>query len=151
MKKMKQSPVIVGMYSAISFVNLYSFLSRKIVLIKKISPVTPINKNKMPSTKESPLEDLLSWKQTNFLKITSGIVLKILSFIEKQVCPEKLLPTLGYKTYACKYLHLCPTLLPKFNGTHFNNLQYSICLIACVSGCQIICEVCHAVVLVCCK
>jgi hypothetical protein len=38
--------------------------------------------------------------------------------------------TLSYKTYACKYLHLCPTLLPKFNSTHFKNLRYSICIIA---------------------
>ena len=43
--------------------------------------------------------------------------------------------TLSYKTYACKYLHLCPTLLTKFNSTHVKNLQYSICIIADVSGC----------------
>lgn len=42
--------------------------------------------------------------------------------------------TLGYKTYAFKYLHPCPTLLPKFNSTHFENLQYSICFIATVVG-----------------
>ena len=43
--------------------------------------------------------------------------------------------TFSYKTYACKYLHLCPTLLTKFNSTQVKNLRYSICIIACVSGC----------------
>ena len=42
--------------------------------------------------------------------------------------------TPSYKTYACKYLHLCPTLLTKFNSTHVKNLQYSICIIADVVG-----------------
>src|SRR5688572_20816271 len=42
--------------------------------------------------------------------------------------------TSSYKTYACKYLHLCPTLLAKFNSTHVKNLQYSICIIAVVMG-----------------
>jgi hypothetical protein len=44
----------------------------------------------------------------------------------------KLPTTFGYKTYAFKYLHLCPALLTKFNSTHFKNLQYSICFIAVV-------------------
>jgi hypothetical protein len=41
---------------------------------------------------------------------------------------SKLAITLSYKTYACKYLHLCPTLLAKFNTTQVKNLQYSICM-----------------------
>jgi hypothetical protein len=46
-------------------------------------------------------------------------------------CPHLECPTtFSYKTYAFKYLHLCPALLTKFNCTHFKNLQYSICLIA---------------------
>ena len=43
---------------------------------------------------------------------------------------SKLLVTPSYKTYACKYLHLYPTLLTKFNSTNVKNLQYSICIIA---------------------
>jgi hypothetical protein len=40
--------------------------------------------------------------------------------------------TLSYRTYAGKYLHLCPTLLPKFNNTHVKDLHNSICIIAVV-------------------
>src|SRR6187431_3154207 len=56
------------------------------------------------------------------------------SYVILQTFSLALALTPSYKTYACKYLHLCPTLLPKFNSTHFKNLQYSICFIACVSG-----------------
>jgi len=31
-------------------------------------------------------------------------------------------PMLGYKTYAFKDLHICPTCQTKFNSTHFKNL-----------------------------
>ena len=48
------------------------------------------------------------------------------------LCRAAFCITFGYKTYAFKYLHLCPTLLTKFNSTHFKNLQYSICFIAIV-------------------
>jgi hypothetical protein len=61
-----------------------------------------------------------------------------------RTCPyflvSVLAATLGYKTYAFKYLHLCPTLLTKFNSAHFKNLQYSICFIAIVGGCSIYCN-----------
>ena len=53
-------------------------------------------------------------------------------FLKHKFVRALLLPTFSYKTYACKYLHLCPTLLPKFNSTHVKNLRYSICIIACV-------------------
>src|SRR5690349_752842 len=45
-------------------------------------------------------------------------------------CLNALPPTPSYKTYACKYLHLCPTLLTKFNSTQAKNLRYSISIIA---------------------
>jgi hypothetical protein len=48
---------------------------------------------------------------------------------------EALQPTSSHKTYACKYQHLCPTLLPKFNSTHVKNLRYGMCIIADVGGC----------------
>jgi len=74
--------------------------------------------------------------------ITASSICRVLNFCPiiplsgESHCPgKKLPPTLSYKTYACKYLHLCPTLLPKFISTHFKNLRYSICIIACVSGC----------------
>ena len=69
--------------------------------------------------------------------------------LDDQIVRALLLLTLVYKTYAFKYLHLCPTLLTKFNSTHFMNLQYSICFIAFVASSWVFSALSSVVRLIC--